>query len=92
VVAYQYRCEADGLVEVTLPMGAATPTLACPRCLATAARVYVAPRLSFGDAAARAAIERCARSADEPDVVSRPPARRSAPLRPRPAWRRLPRP
>ena len=77
-------------------MGAAPADVRCPACGATAARVFTAPRLSFGSPARRALLERTERTRDEPDVVSTPPPRpgsgRRAGVLGNPALSRLPRP
>ena len=76
-------------------MGAAPADVRCPACGAAAARVFTAPRLSFGSPARRALLERTERTRDEPDVVSTPPqprpGRRAGVLG-NPALSRLPRP
>lgn len=91
---YVYRCDTHGFTERSLPIGTAPQTTHCPTCGETSFRVFTAPRLSLGDAARRALIDRTQRTADVPDVVSSPgprPARR-APVAANPALRRLPRP
>ena len=94
MATYVYRCDADGFLERSLPIGTARQTTDCPSCGATAMRVFTAPLLSFGDATRRALIDRTERTRDEPAVVSSPgprPARRaSVPANPK--LRRLPRP
>jgi hypothetical protein len=77
-------------------MGAATATIPCPACGAVAARVFTAPRLSFGSPVRRALLDRTERTRDQPDVVSAPPpgpgpGRRADVFR-NPALSRLPRP
>ncbi|WP_346621786.1 zinc ribbon domain-containing protein [Blastococcus montanus] len=92
---YLYRCDEHGISERSLPMGMAERQVACPSCGSPAARVFTAPRLSLGDPARRALIDRTERTRDEPAVVSSPgprPARRAAPVATNPALRRLPRP
>jgi hypothetical protein len=77
-------------------MGSATPAIACPACGAIAARVFTAPRLSFGSPVRRALLDRTEASRDHPDVVSAPPPRRGSGRRAdvsrNPALNRLPRP
>jgi hypothetical protein len=76
-------------------MGKATAAVACPVCGAAAARVFTAPRLSFGSPVRRALIERTEGSREQPDVVSAPPPGsgvRRADVALNPALNRLPRP
>ncbi|WP_448638631.1 FmdB family zinc ribbon protein [Geodermatophilus sp. URMC 63] len=92
MAVYQYRCAEHGLLEVARPIGTAADREPCPDCAAPAPRVFTAPRLSLGSARNRALLDRTARTADEPAVVSAPPSRRSAPQPHNPALARLPRP
>jgi hypothetical protein len=77
-------------------MGTATATIACPACGAVAARIFTAPRLSFGSPVRRALLDRTEATRDHPDVVSAPragPGRgRRADVARNPALNRLPRP
>jgi hypothetical protein len=77
-------------------MGTAAAAIACPACGALAARVFTAPRLSFGSPARRALLDRTEATRDHPDVVSAPPPRpgpgRRADVSRNPALSRLPRP
>jgi hypothetical protein len=96
IAVYLYRCPSHGTTETRCAMGAAPAALSCPVCGAASARVFTAPRLSFGDPVRRAVIERTERSRDQPDVVSAPPpgpgARRQADVLRNPALSRLPPP
>ncbi|GAB3347371.1 FmdB family zinc ribbon protein [Modestobacter lapidis] len=94
MAVYQYRCPDHGPTETRCAMGSAPATVRCPACGADAARVFTAPRLSFGSPVRRALLDRTEQSRDEPAVVSGPPARHpSAAALPRnPALARLPRP
>ena len=93
MAVYVYRCAEHGVLDVVAPIGTAPATASCPRCAGTATRVFTAPRLSLGSAPARALLDRTERSADSPDVVTRPPSPARAPAAPRnPALARLPRP
>lgn len=93
---YEYRCPADGLFEVTLPLGTARAQLDCPRCGTAAPRRYSAPRLALARRDLVAAIDRAERSRTEPEVVSAPAGRRRRRPAPdaalNPAVTRLPRP
>ncbi|MCZ2811199.1 MULTISPECIES: FmdB family zinc ribbon protein [unclassified Modestobacter] len=96
IAVYLYRCPDHGTTETRCAMGAAPAAVECPACGSTAARVFTAPRLSFGSPVRRALIERTERTGDQPDVVSAPPpgprpGRRADVLR-NPALSRLPRP
>ena len=96
IAVYLYRCPDHGTTETRCAMGAAPAAVECPACGTPAARVFTAPRLSFGSPVRRALVERTERTRDEPDVVSSPPpgrgpGRRADVLR-HPALSRLPRP
>jgi putative FmdB family regulatory protein len=42
--AYDYRCEREGVFELTLPLGTAPSTAGCPECgRAEAPRMFAAP-------------------------------------------------
>ena len=43
VAIYEYRCERDGSFEVTLPIGTAPASIACPECADEAGRVFSDP-------------------------------------------------
>ncbi len=43
MAAYDYRCETDGVFELTLPLGTAPGTAPCPECGADSPRVFSAP-------------------------------------------------
>jgi predicted nucleic acid-binding Zn ribbon protein len=94
MTTYRYRCPTDGLTDVTLPIGTAPPTRACPSCGAEMSRVFTAPMLGLAPRGIVAAIDRTAASADSPAVVSRIPGsgRRAPVAPPNPKLRRLPRP
>jgi putative FmdB family regulatory protein len=96
MATYQYRCDQDGVVEVSLPMGTATQRSPCPVCGDDAVRVFSVPMVSFASRSLMAAIERTEKTRDEPDVVSAPPprptGRRTPVAPPNPALKRLPRP
>ncbi len=40
---YDYRCETDGVFEVTLPLGTAPSETPCPECGKDAPRIFSAP-------------------------------------------------
>ncbi|HWH15562.1 MAG TPA: zinc ribbon domain-containing protein [Miltoncostaeaceae bacterium] len=42
MAAYDYRCETDGVFELTMPLGTAPSTAACPECGTDAPRVFSA--------------------------------------------------
>ncbi|WP_229402353.1 FmdB family zinc ribbon protein [Micromonospora okii] len=91
MATYEYRCERDGVFDASLPIGTASPSTRCPRCAAPAARVFSAPRLARTPVPLRRAIERAARSAETPEVVTRLPGRRPSRPAPNPVHARLPR-
>lgn len=46
VARYDYRCERDGVFELTLPLGTAPSDAPCPECGEKAERVFSAPLTS----------------------------------------------
>ena len=54
---YEYRCEVDGPFDVTLPIGTAPSSIACPACAGEAGRVYTNPMVSFAPRPLVAALE-----------------------------------
>ncbi|MEV0073251.1 MULTISPECIES: FmdB family zinc ribbon protein [unclassified Amycolatopsis] len=96
MATYQYRCARDGVFEVRLPMGTASPSSQCPACGGEAARNYCAPMLSLAPRELVTAIDRTEKTRDEPAVVSAVPPVRGRTRGPaptsNPALRRLPRP
>ena len=46
VARYDYRCEQDGVFELTMPIGTAPPEAECPECGEKSARVFSAPLTS----------------------------------------------
>jgi putative FmdB family regulatory protein len=100
VATYEYRCEQDGVFEVTRPLGTAPESVTCSVCGSEARRVISIPMLSPSSGsrarALSAAIEHAEKSRDEPDVVTSLPstgARRRTPVLPlTPTLQRLPRP
>ena len=94
---YEYRCERDGSFEVTLPIGTAPASIACPDCADEADRVYSTPMVtSFAPRELYAALEHQEKTKTEPDVVTsipRRPKHERTPMAPlTPALRKLPRP
>lgn len=96
MVQYRYRCVADGIFDLSRPMGSAGPRARCPVCDTEAVRVFSAPMLSMAPGALVAAIDSTEKTCDEPEVVSALPSQR---IRTRtqarasnPALQRLPRP
>lgn len=43
MAAYDYRCETDGVFELTLPLGTAPSEAPCPECGKDAPRIFSAP-------------------------------------------------
>jgi len=100
---YEYRCRDHGEISVSLPMGTAPTSIACPVCDAQADRVFSAPLLLSSSSRRRATligratlIDRSEKSRHEPEVVASPPRRdprdRTPTAPANPALRRLPRP
>ena len=93
MAVYAYRCADHGVHEVSRPIGTAAEREPCPDCAAPSSRVFTAPHLSSGSASARALLDRTARSASEPAVVSAPPpSRRPVPRATDPRLAKLARP
>jgi putative FmdB family regulatory protein len=96
VATYEYRCDQDGVFEVTRPLGTAPESVTCSVCGSEARRVFSIPMVLRGSRALVAAIDHAEKSRDEPDVVTSLPstgARRRTPVLPlTPTLRRLPRP
>ena len=93
---YEYRCERDGAFDVTLPIGTAPASVACPVCASEAGRVFSSPMLSLAPRALVAALDHEEKTRYEPDVETslppRPPRERTPVLPLTPTLRRLPRP
>ena len=94
---YEYRCDQDGVFEITRPLGTAPELATCSVCGGEARRVFSVPLVICGSRSALvAAMDRAERSRDEPDVVTSLPstgARRRTPVLPlTPTLARLPRP
>lgn len=81
---YEFTCAEHGVLTISMPMTAITPTTPCPSCGELARRRYTAPGLALGDAAARRLIEATSRTAHEPAVVSSPVGARITSTRRRP--------
>jgi putative FmdB family regulatory protein len=96
VAIYEYRCERDGSFEVTLPIGTAPASIACPDCADEAERVFSSPMVSFAPRALVAALEHEEKTKTDPDVVTslpRRPRHERTPMAPlTPTLARLPRP
>jgi putative FmdB family regulatory protein len=84
VALYEYRCDKDGLFEVTRRLGTAPESVPCSVCGNEARRVFSAPMLRCGSRPALfAAIEHAQKSRYEPEVVTSVPsagARRRTPV------------
>jgi putative FmdB family regulatory protein len=97
VAVYEYRCDQDGVFEITRPLGTAPESVTCSVCGSEARRVFSVPMVKRGSrTAVFAAIEHAEKSRHEPDVVTSLPrtgARRRTPVVPlTPTLARLPRP
>jgi putative FmdB family regulatory protein len=92
---YEYRCDADGAFDVTLPFGAAPPSISCPACESDSPRIYSKPMTMSLPKALVAAVDRAEKSRSEPEVVRSLPSagvpRRTRVLPLTPTLRRLPR-
>ena len=93
---YEYRCERDGPFEVTMPIGTAPTSIACPSCANEAGRVFSSPMVSFAPRELVAALDHAEKTKTDPDVVTsipRRPMHERTPMAPlTPTLRKLPRP
>jgi putative FmdB family regulatory protein len=93
---YEYRCSSGEPFDAFFALARVPDTLDCPFCGREATRRMTAPHLTAASASAREMLDRSARSADTPDVITGiPPAHRRAPgtqYTTNPAHQRLPRP
>ena len=93
---YEYRCERDGCFEVTLPIGTAPASIACPDCADEAERVFSSPMVSFAPRELVAALDHAEKTKTDPDIVTslpRRPKHERTPMAPlTPALKKLPRP
>jgi putative FmdB family regulatory protein len=87
VAIYAFTCEDCGPFELLRPMTEAGAPASCPRCGATARRVFTPPGLALLAAPMRRVLDEEDKSAHEPDVVTQ---RRGRPLphrhEPSPPW------
>lgn len=93
---YDYRCDDDGVFEISRPLGTAPTSIPCPVCKTEARRVFSSPMLMSTPPALAAAIDHAEKTRHEPDIVtSLPPrpAHKRAPILPlTPPLQKLPRP
>jgi hypothetical protein len=94
VPTYDYRCPRDGTFPLRFPIGEAAPGVRCAACGGEAVRVFAPPMLNALPRPLVAALDRTARSAETPEVVTRIPdaGRRRRRATPHPGHARLPRP
>lgn len=96
VATYEYRCDEDGMFELTRAIGTAPMSITCPACGSEANRVFSKPMLLSLPRALVSAIDHAEKSRDTPEVVTSLPrvgARRRTPVLPlTPTLQRLPRP
>jgi putative FmdB family regulatory protein len=96
VAIYEYRCTIDGPFEVSLPIGTAPSSVACPQCASEADRVFSSPMVSFAPRELVAALAHEEKTRTDPDVVTalppRPAHARTPMAPPTPALKKLPRP
>jgi putative FmdB family regulatory protein len=93
---YEYRCEHDGAFDVTLPIGTAPSSIACPACAGLSVRVFTNPMIKLAPRALVAALDHEEKTRYEPDLVtSIPPSGNRKPprmARMTPQLAKLPRP
>ena len=97
MATYEYRCDRDGVFEVTRPLGTAPESVTCAECGREARRIISVPMVRRASRTAwTAAIDHAEKSRYEPDVVTSLPstgARRQTRVVPlTPTLARLPRP
>jgi hypothetical protein len=96
MVTYQYNCADDGPTDVSLPMGTAADTIACPTCSQPARRIFTSPMLSAADHNRMRLIDSTMATSDRPEVVTSIPSagrRKQQPMAPPdPRLQKLPRP
>ena len=80
---YEYRCASDGAFDVTLPIGTAPASLACPACEGLSLRVFTNPMTrSAMPRELVSALNTEERTRHAPDVVtSIPPSGQRRPAR-----------
>ncbi len=67
---YEYRCDQDGVFDVTLPLGTAPQSVPCATCGSQARRVFSAPMFrSASRTVWTAAMDHADKSRYEPEVV-----------------------
>jgi putative FmdB family regulatory protein len=96
VAIYEYRCDRDGFFEVTLPIGTAPASIACPQCANEADRVFSSPMVSLAPRELVAALDHAEKTKTDPDIVTslpRRPKHERTPMAPlTPTLKKLPRP
>jgi putative FmdB family regulatory protein len=80
VPIYAFSCERCGGFDAWRPVAEASASLECPDCGTTARRCFTPPGVARTPAPLRAARDRDARSAHEPEVVGAPGAGRPLPV------------
>ena len=95
MATYEYRCEQDGVFDVTRPLGTAPQSVTCSVCGSEARRVISVPMFrSASRTAWTVAMDHADKSRYEPEVVTALPSTgarsRTIPLTP--TLRGLPRP
>ncbi len=73
--SYSYRCSEGCVFDALYPMSEVPDEIACRRCGAVARRGITAPHLSAAGGSAFRLMDRAAKSAHEPQLVDRLPAR-----------------
>lgn len=90
---YEFRCTQCGDFEATHPMSTVPKNQPCPLCGGDARKLFSAANLSTLNSPRAGAIARAARSAEAPNVVSRPIGRGApTPTTKDPRHLKLPRP
>ena len=97
MATYEYRCDQDGVFDITRPLGTAPESATCPVCSSEARRVISLPMVRCGSRSGWSiAIEASERSRHEPEVVKSVPSAgastRARVAQMTPALARLPRP
>ena len=93
---YEYRCDQDGPFDVTLPLGSAPESTACPVCAGDSRRVFTSPAMKTLNRDLSRALDHEEKTRTDPDVVTSLPPRakhQRTPVLPlTPTLAKLPRP
>lgn len=92
---YVFQCADGSRFEASYPLTAVPAHAPCDECGSPARRIFTAPHLSKAGSSAYRLLDRTRRSADQPEVVTGLPGRRTGPPQrytANPLHQKLPRP